>query len=96
MSNEEGFYGTDHHHHKVVRTETSPDRVLEQAERLAVLETKFEQLVADNSLIKKKLDELLELKQKGLGAFWLVGLVVGTGLLGLASTILGFFNKGHL
>ena len=90
MSNEhEGFYGTDHHHHKVVWT-------TDQAERLAVLETRFDQLMADNNDIKSKLDELLELKQKGLGAFWLIGLVVGTGILGLSAALTGFFQRGHL
>ena len=91
MSNE--TFGTDHTHHRLVEHVTTN---LGPAERLAVLETRFEQMVEDNRYIREKLDELVELKHKGLGAVWLIGLVVGTGLIGLANTLFNLINKGHL
>ena len=44
-------------------------------ERIAILETKFEEVQKDLTKIGSKLDELLELKSRGFGAFWLVGLI---------------------
>ena len=69
---------------------------LSAQERIAVLETRFDQLIIDNKDIKDKLEELVNLKHRGLGAFWLVGLIIGTGVVGFISTVLGFLNKGHL
>lgn len=66
------------------------------AERIAVLETKFEEMQKDISNISEKLDELLELKSKGLGAFWLVGLIFGSGALGVIAMLANFFKPGHL
>ncbi len=65
-------------------------------ERIAILETRFDQLIVDVADIKTKMDELISLKHKGLGAFWLVGLLISTGIVGLVSAVTGFFNKGHL
>lgn len=39
------------------------------AERIAILETKFEAMEENLKDISQKLDTLLELKSKGLGAF---------------------------
>lgn len=57
-------------------------------ERVAVLETKLD----DIHEIKVKLDELLHLKSKGVGALWLVSLIVGSGVLGLIATINEWFS----
>lgn len=67
-----------------------------EAERIAVLETKFDELQKDLVSISGKLDELLELKTKGMGAVWLVGLIFGSGILGLVAFVSGFFKSGHL
>lgn len=61
-------------------------------ERVAVLETRMDDLLE----IKEKLDELLHLKSKGIGALWFVSLIVGSGLLGLVTTIMAWLNKPHL
>lgn len=66
------------------------------AERIAILETKFDQMEEHIQDISKKLDTLLELKSKGLGAFWLVGLIFGSGVLGLIMAAMSFFKPGHL
>lgn len=65
-------------------------------ERIAVLETKFEEMQRDLAKISTQLDVLLELKSKGLGAFWLVGLIFGSGIIGIAVTAFSFFKPGHL
>jgi len=88
------FFRTEHYQSPTPLIHT--DRSVGRPERLAILETKFEQIAADNAEIKAKLNELLELKHKGFGALWLVGLVISTGLLGGVLTVANFFNKGHL
>lgn len=89
----EGGEDQQHHHFN----HSNPlDRLLSPQERLAILETKFDQISSDNAIIKEKLEELLQLKHKGMGAVWLVSLIIGTGLLGLLSSVVGFINKGHL
>lgn len=65
-------------------------------ERIAILETKFEEVQKDLTKIGSKLDELLELKSRGFGAFWLVGLIFGSGVIGLAVAAVNFFKPGHL
>lgn len=69
-------------------------------ERLTALEVKFDQyLTAQAERDKKdlerdtKLDSLLELRDKGLGAFWLISALIGTGLLGLVITAVGWFKS---
>lgn len=61
-------------------------------ERVAILETRMD----DFAEIKDKLDELLHLKSKGIGALWLVSLIVGSGLIGVIAMIISFFNRPHL
>ncbi len=66
-------------------------------ERLVVLETKFDSFIEDQKVIKQQLAELLTLKSKGMGAIWLIGLIMSTGLVGLFATISSLFaNRGHL
>lgn len=65
-------------------------------ERIAILETKFDRMDEHIQDVSQKLDTLLELKSKGLGAFWLVGLIFGSGILGIAVTAFSFFKPGHL
>lgn len=50
-------------------------------ERIARLEEKVSELDIKMERIENKLDELLELKNKGAGAFWLVSLIVGSGII---------------
>lgn len=68
--------------------------------RVAVLEYKVNQLTealtkhateskARDDDITTKLDGLLELKSKGMGAFWLASTIVGTGIVGM---IVAFAN----
>lgn len=59
------------------------EREIATAERIAILELKVGQLSADVQSMESKLDELLLLRSKGMGAFWLASSLFGTGLLGV-------------
>lgn len=64
-------------------------------ERLKALEVKQE--YTDKALkdINDKLDQLLTLKSKGVGAFWLVGLIFGSSLIGAVTFLVNLFqHKG--
>lgn len=65
-------------------------------ERLAVLEIKHDILAKEVTDMSGKLDQLLELKSKGMGAVWLIGLLIGGGAMTAVGFITQFFNRGHL
>lgn len=63
-------------------------------ERIAALETEVSSLKVVTTSMDSKLDELLALKHKGMGAVWFASLILGSGLM----TFIGnFFNifKGN-
>lgn len=71
--------------------------ILDLSERVAVLENEWETAKGDLHDIKEKLDELLHLKSKGMGAIWFVGILLSSGLIGIVATIIGFINnRSHL
>ncbi len=72
------------------------DNHLSLAERVAMLEADWENTKEDLKEIKDKLDQLIELKHKGLGALGLVSLLIGSGVVGLVLTILNLFKSNHL
>lgn len=68
-------------------------------ERVAASEVKIEGMKEDVADIKndlanvnKKLDDLLTLKHKGVGAFWLASSLLGTGIVGFLVSVFGFFK----
>lgn len=74
----------------------SVNKTLTQIERLAVLEVKVEQMISDQQAINKKLDELLVLRNKGLGAFWLASALFGTGIIGSLVSFIIWLKGGSL
>jgi hypothetical protein len=42
-----------------------------------------------------KLDDLLALKNKGAGAFWLASALMGTGIVSFVLTLFNYFNGGR-
>ena len=62
------------------------------AERLALLEYKDELREAKLEEIGDKLDELLALRQKGMGAFWLASSLLGTGIVGAILMCINYFR----
>lgn len=53
-----------------------------QAERIAALEVRVSDVQKQQKEINDKLDELLAMRNKGLGAFWLASGLLGTGIVG--------------
>lgn len=72
------------------------DLFVQLSERVAVLETNAQTDRVTLQSIETKLDSLLDLKNKGMGAIWLVSLVIGSGVLGLITVVFGLLNKPHL
>lgn len=68
------------------------DRAVEWAGRIAVLEHKVEQVSKELGSIEGKLDELLDLRNKGMGAFWVGSSLFGVALLALGTMIKGWFG----
>lgn len=65
-----------------------------QAERIASLETQVSLMRNEQIETNKKLDDLLALRNKGVGAFWLASSILGTGIIGVMATIFGWFHHG--
>lgn len=61
-------------------------------ERLAVLETRVASLEQTTERIEQKLDELISLKHKGQGAFWLATALVGAGFAVALSALAAWFR----
>jgi hypothetical protein len=59
-----------------------------QAERIASVEVRIKSLEEKVNEMDRKLDELLALRYKGAGAFWLASALVGTGIMGAIYKIL--------
>lgn len=64
------------------------------SERITLLEYKLELQGNALSEIDRKLDELMALRQKGLGAFWLASSILGTGIVGAVALLVNWF-KGY-
>jgi len=58
-----------------------------EAERIAALEVQMVHLMDMVSKQNAKLDELLGLKNRGVGAFWLASALAGTGIIGMAVSL---------
>jgi len=68
------------------------DREIEWAQRIAVLELEVKNLNTELSDVNKKLDELLQLRSKGVGAFWLASSLLGTGIVGALIMVFNWFK----
>ncbi len=63
-------------------------------ERLALLEYKDELKGKTLEAMDHKLDELLALRQKGMGAFWVASSILGTGIIGAIALVVQWL-KGY-
>lgn len=70
--------------------------ILTLPERVAVLETKVANMEIILNQIDGKLDELIQLKAKGLGAISLVTLLIGSGLIGVIFTVWNMLKGPHI
>lgn len=63
------------------------------AVRLALLEANVTSLVTIMEERDKKLDELLTLKHRGMGAIWLASLIFGSSLLAAVATLISWIRS---
>lgn len=63
-----------------------------QGERIAVMENRLAQLEKTVGAIDAKMDELLALRQKGAGVFWLASVLFGTSLAALMTYVASWFR----
>lgn len=66
-----------------------------EPERIAVLEAHVDIINNKVDSIEEKLDTLLALKHKGMGAFWLSSTLVGTGIVGTIAYIIDYLKGIH-
>lgn len=60
--------------------------------RISVAEEKLRQLEKKLESIDTKLDDILALRQKGVGAFWLASSLLGTGFVGVFVSLIHWFR----
>ena len=71
------------------------EHVLTVPERLAILETKIENMSLQHTLMMTKLDALLAFKHKGLGALGLVTAILGSSILGGIFVLVDWVKGTH-
>lgn len=67
----------------------------ETAIRLALVEQRMDKLMNDMEARDKKLDALLELKNKGMGALWFASLIFGSSLLAGFTSLFAWMRTWH-
>lgn len=63
-----------------------------QVERIAALEVQVAYVRAEQAEISKKLDDLLAMRDKGIGAFWLASALFGTSVLGVVAIFVSWLK----
>lgn len=63
-----------------------------EVERIAALETRMADVDSTLKDMDKKLDDLLALKNKGMGAFWLASILIGSIFTGLVTFVSDLFK----
>ncbi len=65
-----------------------------QAERLTALEVRVEDMQRQQREIADKLDNLIGMRNKGIGAFWLASTLLGTGIVGFIVQLTSWWKHG--
>lgn len=65
---------------------------LNQGERIASLEVRVSDVQTKQGQINDKLDELLAMRNKGIGAFWLASTLLGTGIVGFIVQLVSWWR----
>lgn len=71
----------------------TPSNGFQQIERLTRVEEQVNSLKDDVKEMNAKLDDLLILRWKGQGAFWLAAMLIGTGIVGAISQLLHYLRS---
>jgi len=76
--------------------DTSLERLRALEVQISTLNKEMTQHFVDDRVFQEsvdgKLDELLELRNKGIGAFWLVSTIIGGGFVGAVITLLNWLK----
>lgn len=64
-----------------------------QGERIARVEERVENLEKTMHRVEDKLDELLAIRYKGAGAFWLASILFGTSIMGAVFTFMNWWRN---
>lgn len=67
--------------------------IYQNRERIAVLEHRLGTIEVEQKQILSKLDELLVLRNKGMGAFWLAAALFGTGIVGTIISLIQYMKS---
>lgn len=65
---------------------------LTQAERITALEVRMADVQVKQAEINDKLDDLLAMRNKGIGAFWLASTLLGTGIVGMIVQLISWWK----
>lgn len=60
--------------------------------RIALLEAGLGRLITEMEARDKKIDELLTLKNKGMGALWFVSLIIGSSVLSAVALLVDWIR----
>lgn len=63
-----------------------------QGERIAALEVRMSAIEAKQLETIQKLDDLLAMRNKGIGAFWLASTLLGTGIVGAIVQLISWWK----
>jgi hypothetical protein len=66
--------------------------VTTQVERIASLEVRMADIQSKQDEITRKLDDLLAMRNKGIGAFWLASTLLGTGIVGFIVQLMSWWK----
>ena len=61
-------------------------------EQMRTTSSKLEDMTKNMEVLETQIDKLLSLLSQGKGAVWVVSGILGTGLFGLASVVMGWFK----
>ena len=61
-------------------------------ERIAALETLVTVMIAEQREMRGKIEDLLAMRNKGIGAFWLASTLIGTSIVGAVLTIIDWLK----
>lgn len=71
---------------------TTVERLARVEERVKQLSDEVDGLKVDVRAMNQKLDDLLALRYKGAGAFWLASSLIGTGIVGALFSMFDWFR----
>lgn len=63
-----------------------------QGERIMAVEVRIEKVERKVDEMNEKLDDLLALRHKGVGAFWLASTILGTGIVSLIMQLMSWWR----